>query len=94
MGRVDLAPEGAGQADLVDRLDAQLVHEQAHTRIQGGLAELDGANVVLGDRDARAAVRAVAQDVAEGAAVGHDPGGTRGERPIDDAVLGDDAREI
>ena len=44
--------------------------------------------------DARTAVASVAQDVAERPAVRDDPGRTRGERAIDDAVLGDDAREV
>ena len=51
--RVDLAAEGAGQPDLVDGVDLELVHQQPDAGVQRGLGELDGADVVLGDRDAR-----------------------------------------
>ena len=53
VGRVDLAAEGAGQPDVVDLVDRQLVHQQADAGVQRGLGQLDGADVVLGDRDAR-----------------------------------------
>ena len=53
--RVDLAAERAGQADLVDRLDPELVHQQPDAGVQRGLGELDRPDVVLGDGDARAA---------------------------------------
>ena len=56
--RVDLAAERAGQPDLVDRVDAELVHQQPDAGVERGLGELDGADVVLGDeRCAAAAVR-------------------------------------
>src|SRR3546814_14467371 len=48
---VDVAAEGAGQHDLVDLLDAEAVHQQADAGIERGLAELDGAHVVLPDAD-------------------------------------------
>jgi hypothetical protein len=51
--RVDLAAEGAGQADLVDGVDLELVHQQPDAGVERGLGELDRADVVLGDRDAR-----------------------------------------
>ena len=94
VGRVDLAAERAGQPDLVDGVDLELVHQQPDAGIQRGLGELDRPDVVLGDRDARAGTRPVAlvEDVAERPAVGDDPRRARGERAVDDAVLGDDAR--
>ena len=52
--RVDLAAERAGQPDLVDRLDLELVHEQPDAGVQRRLGELDGADVVLGDEDPQA----------------------------------------
>ena len=94
MGRVDLAAERAGEPDLVDRIDLELVHEQADAGIQGRLAELDRPHVVLGDEDPRLAVGPVGQDVAEGPPVGDDARRACRERPIDDAVLGDDAGEV
>ena len=51
---VDLAAERAGEADLVDLLDREMVHEQPDAGVERGLGELDGADVVLGDRDPRA----------------------------------------
>ena len=46
---VDVAAEGAGEADAVDLLDAEVVHQQPHARIERSLGELDRAHVVLGD---------------------------------------------
>ena len=93
--RVDLAAEGAGEPDLVDRVDLELVHQQPDAGVQRGLAELDRADVVLGDRDARPGTGSVAlvEDVAERPAVGHDPRRARGKRAVDDAVLGHDPGE-
>ena len=93
MRRVDLAAERAGQPDLVDRVDRQVVHQQADAGVERGLRELDRADVVLGDDDPRAAGDPVVEDVAERPAVGDDPRRARGQRPVDDAVRGDDAGE-
>ena len=70
--RVDLAAERAGEPDLVDGLDLEVVHQQPDAGVERGLGELDGAHVVLGDEDARATVGRLVQDVAEGATVRHD----------------------
>ena len=94
MGRVDLTPERAGQPDLVEFVDPQLVHQEAHAGVQGGLGQLDGPHVGLGDGDAWCARDAFVQDVAEGPAVGHDAWRACGRCAIDDPVLGDDAREV
>ena len=88
---VDLAAEGAGQPDLVDGLDAQVVHEQPDAGIEGGLGELDGADVVLGHQDAR---RAVVQQVAEGPPIGDDARRAGGLPAVDDAVGRDHAGEV
>ena len=53
---VDLAAERAGQPDLVDLVDPELVHQQPDARVERGLGKLDRADVVLGDRDARPTV--------------------------------------
>ena len=87
---VDVAAEGAGEHDAVDAVDRVVVHEQADAGIERRLGELDGADVGLGDRDAR---RAVADDIGEGAALGDDSRRARGERAVDDAVGGNDAGE-
>ena len=92
--RVDLAAERAGQADLVDGVASELVHQQPHPGVQGGLGQLDRADVVLGDDDARTAVGRLVQDVAERPAVGDDPRRPRRDRAVDDAVGGDDAGEV
>ena len=93
MGGVDLAPERAGEPDLVDGLDPEVVHQQPNARVERGLGQLDRPDVVLGHGDARPAVDALAEDVAEGAAVGDHARRASRERPVDDAVLGDDAGE-
>ena len=91
--RVDLAAEGAGQPDLVELVDRELVHQQPDARVERGLGQLDGPDVVLGDGDARAGPRPVAlvEDVAEGPTVGDDPRRACRQAAVDDAVLGDDA---
>ena len=81
--RVDVAAEGTREPDLVDRLDAGVVHQQARAGIGGGLRELDGPHVRLRDEDPR---RAFVEDVGERPALGDDPGGALGEGAIDDPV--------
>ena len=93
VGGVDLAAERAGETDLVDRVDAELIHQQADPGIQRGLGELDGTDVVLGDDHARPARDPIVQDVARRPAIGDDPRGARRERPVHHAVLGDHAGE-
>ena len=93
VGRVDLAPERAGEPDLVDRLHPEVIHQQPDARVERGLGQLDRPDVVLGHGDARPAVDALAEDVAEGPSIGDHARRARHERPVDDAVLGDDARE-
>ena len=51
---VDVAPEGPGQPDLVDPVDAVVVHEEAGPGMERGLGQLDRPDVVLGDLDPRA----------------------------------------
>ena len=63
---VDMAAEGAGEADAVDMVDAELVHQQPRAGIERGLGQLDGAHIVLRDGDDGLAV---AQHVGEGAPV-------------------------
>src|SRR5690242_15538317 len=46
---IDMTAEGTGEADAIDVIDAELVHEKPRTCIERGLGELDGAHVVLGD---------------------------------------------
>ena len=76
------------------RVDPGVVHQQPDAGVQRRLGELDRADVVLGDGDPEpAAGRAVVDDVAERPAVGHDPRAARGERSVDDPVVGDDAGE-
>src|SRR5439155_12002605 len=51
--RIDLAPERAGELDPIDRLDAEVVHQESRSRVEGCLGELDRADVVLGDQETR-----------------------------------------
>ena len=95
MERVDLAAERAREPDLVDRLDAGVVHQQPDAGVERGLRELDRPDVVLGDDDPRPALGgAVVEDVRERPAVRHDPRRAGCQRPVDDAVRGDDAGEV
>ena len=55
---VDVAAEGAGEADAVDMLDAQVIHQQPDACIERRLGELDGAHVVLRDLQRRRALDA------------------------------------
>ena len=52
---VDVAAERAGQPDPIDALDSQMLHQQADAGVQRGLGQLDGAHVVLRDRERHAA---------------------------------------
>ena len=65
-----MAAERPGQPDRVDRVDPELVHQQAGAGIKGRLGELNGADIVLGDGDCRLAV---ANGVREGPAARPDP---------------------
>ena len=78
MADVDVAAERAGEADLVDGVDSQVVHQQPGAGVERGLRELDRPDVALGDRDAR---RAVVEDVGERPAVGDDPRRPAGKAP-------------
>ena len=69
---VDMAAEGAGKPDAVHLFEPQLVHQQAHARIERGLGQLNGAHVILRDRDQRLAI---AHHIGEGAAMGCARGG-------------------
>ena len=53
--QVDLAAERPGEPDLVDLVDAQVVHQQPDARVQRRLRQLDRPDVVLGDDDPRRA---------------------------------------
>ena len=57
---VDVAAEGAGEADAVHARNAEFIHEKCDAGVQGGLRELDRAHVGL--RDLHGHVAAV-QDV-------------------------------
>jgi hypothetical protein len=70
---VDLAAERPGEANLVDLIDAGVVHQQPDAGVQRGLRELDRPDVVLGDDDPGPAVGgAVVEDVRERPTVGDD----------------------
>ncbi len=62
---VDMAAEGAGEPDAVDAFDLHPLHQQPHAGIERGLGELDRADVVLGDRERRAAVGTAVEIVGE-----------------------------
>src|SRR5262245_40286230 len=70
IGGIDMAAEGSGEPDRVDAIDPELVHEQACPGIEGGLGQLYGADIVLGDGDLRLAVT---DGIGEGAPGWPDP---------------------
>ena len=66
---VDMTAEGTRQADLVDLLDAELVHQEPDARIKRRFSQLDGADVVLDDPQFRQALATSVDQVGEGPAV-------------------------
>ena len=93
--RVDVAAERTGQDDPVHRRHAPLLHEQLDAGVQRGLAQLDGADVGLGDRDRLPGgrVRGVRQDVDGRAAVVLDARRARRSRLAEQAVGGEHASQ-
>ena len=89
--RVDVRTERAGEPDAIDRLDPEGIHQQAASRVERPLGELDLAHIVLGDDEARRA-RGVVHHVGEGAVVGLDALAACGQRPVDHPVGGDRPR--
>ena len=65
--RADMGPKGTGQNNRGDRVGTALVHQQTRTGVEGGLGQLDRADVALCDRDD--AVPVAVQDVGVGPAV-------------------------
>ncbi len=88
---IDVAAERTGKADGVDALQFQPVHQQLHPGIKCCLGKLDGAHVVLGDRDQRFAL---AHHVRERTARLHHARAAMRIGAIEHAVLVDDACEI
>ena len=88
---VDVAAEGAGEADAIHALDAEFIHEECDARVQGGLRELDRAHVGLRDLHRHGAA---VQDIGKRAPVRDDAIASRRERAVDDAVLVDDAGQV
>ena len=89
--RVDMAAEGAGQHDAVDRLDAEAVHQEPRACHERRLGELDRAHVVLIDED-RGLARM--EHVGEGPPLLDDAPGARLRRARDGAVRQQDAGEV
>ncbi len=89
--RIDVGAERAGQAHVAQRFDTGVAHQQFDPGAQGCLGELDGAHVVLGDRQLDL-VRAV-QHVAEGAVVGDDVRAGRRCFAANDALRIDHTRQ-
>src|ERR1035438_9412931 len=69
---IDVASEGARQENLVDMIDAHLVHQQLGTRVAGRLRKLDCADVAW--NDFHDTVRASMKDVLHVAASGNEMG--------------------
>ena len=86
-----MRPEGAGQPDTIDALDAQFLHQQAHTRIQRRLRELDRTHIGLGDGERH---RSPVEHIGESAVSGFDAITSRGEAAVDHTILVDDAGEV
>ena len=86
-----MAAKCAGQPDPVDVIGSHVLHQEFDAGIQGGLRELDGPHVVLGDLQGH---RALMNDIAESPAGWHDAVAARGQLSIHDAILVDDAAQI
>src|SRR6185437_575924 len=87
---IDVRAERTRKPDASDVLRSESVHEQSDAGVKSGLGELDGAYVVLSDRQC---LRALIDDIAKRAALRHDARTACGELSIDHTVLTDDARE-
>ncbi len=72
-------------------VDSQVLHQEFDASVEGGLGELNGTNIVLGDCER---YRASMYDIAESAAGWHDAVAARSQLSIDHAVLVDDARQV
>ncbi len=91
---VDMAAKSTGQADAIDLLHAHALHQKAHTRVQRGFAQLDGAHVVLQNPQCGFFGGSGSEFVAEGAAVWLDARGARGQVAVNRALVADDAGQI
>ena len=80
--------ERPGQHHPVNRLNLQLVHQESEPGIERGLGQLDGTNIILGDR------HGLRDTIAEGPAILLNPGGNSGFPAINLTILGDDAGQI
>ncbi len=92
MHGIDVGTECAGQSDAIDRFDAVGVHQEPAPRVQGAFRELDLADVVLRQDQARCA-GCLVQHVAVRPAVGDHTIGAAGHRAVDDAVRCEHARQ-
>ena len=91
---VDVAAEGAGEADPVDPLDAHALHQQPHARVQRGLAQLYRTHVVLRYLDRPRALACGTDLIRKCAAVALNARVARSQRAVDDAVVAYHACEI
>ena len=89
---VDVAAEGAGETNAVDVIDSQALHQQLDAGVQRCFRQLDCAHVGL--RDLHLARRPDAADVRESPPFATIRGAARGQPPIQDAVLADDAGQV
>ena len=93
--RRDVRAEGAGEHDAVDGVGAELVHQQPRAGVEGGLRQLDGAHVALGDEDVAVqavGVGAALRDAALGAGLLGRADQAGGVDEAGDAHLGDRPR--
>ena len=65
-----MGSKGPGQHDPVDGVDAEFIHQQPRTGIERGFGHLNFANVPIGHRDLRPALRgAIPNEVGIGAPI-------------------------
>ena len=46
-----MAAKGAGQANTIHPINVEVIHQEARSRVQGGLGQLNGPNIRLGDTE-------------------------------------------
>ena len=86
---VDVAAEGAREADAVDAIDPVVLEQERAARVESGLRELNLADVVLGDRELRLSV---GEHVGERPPIRDDAGRAGRECSVDCAVRRQHAR--
>ena len=91
---VDMAAKGASQANAVHGLHAHALHQEAHPGVERGLAQLDGAHVVLHDFEWGRVRRGAVQLIRKSASIGLDARVARTQVAVDHTVMANDTGQV